>query len=306
MHNRYSSPHRCDHQEMHPVDALEHLGGLGSHSTLRRYCTRRQLEGAVADGLILRTARGSYALSGVGEGPRLAHATNGVLCLASAALAHGWAVKRVPERPQICYPRYRRLKPQLRAAVEARWVDLDPGDVDGHATARGKTLEMCGRSLPFDEALAIADSALRHGELATLTALRHIQGRGAARVKRMVTHASGLAANPFESVLRAIAVEVRDLNLIPQVRIGKYRPDLVDENLRIVAEADSFEWHGGRAALRRDADRYNELVTRGWLVLRFSWEDVMYHPEDVRRTLERAVLCAKGLTKPGGSSSSRG
>ena len=59
------------------------------------------------------------------------------------------------------------------------------------------------------------------------------------------------------------------------------RPDLVDDGLRIVLEADSFEWHGGRASLARDARRYNLLVVNGWVVLRFAWEQVMHEvPSD--------------------------
>ena len=41
--------------------------------------------------------------------------------------------------------------------------------------------------------------------------------------------------------------------------------------------------------LCRDARRYNAFVVHGWLVLRFSWEDVMLHPDDVRAVLEAAV-----------------
>ena len=67
------------------------------------------------------------------------------------------------------------------------------------------------------------------------------------------------------------------------------RPDLVDLRLKIVLEADSFEWHGGREALASDAQRYNTLVAHGWVVLRFCWEDVMFHPEQVEATL-RAVV----------------
>ena len=67
------------------------------------------------------------------------------------------------------------------------------------------------------------------------------------------------------------------------------RPDLVDERLGIVLEADSFEWNGGRHALARDARRYNLMVIHGWLVLRFSWEDVMFHPLGVKAVLEAAV-----------------
>jgi very-short-patch-repair endonuclease len=112
-------------------------------------------------------------------------------------------------------------------------------------------------------------------------------------VRRVLGRADGRAANPFESVLRHLALDVPGLRLVPQrVVIGTrqtVRPDLVDDDLRIVVEADSFEWHGGRADLRRDACRYNLLVVDGWLVLRFSWEDVMFDPDHVRDVLTAAA-----------------
>ena len=154
----------------------------------------------------------------------------------------------------------------------------------------------CLRSLPFDEALAVADSALRHqsvdeGGLVELAA--GVRGAGAARCRRVAAEASGLAANPFESVLRAIALDVPRLRVVPQLVIRakdfSVQPDLVDENLRIVLEADSFTWHGNRQALRWDARRYNNLVARGWLVLRFAWEDVMHDPDYVRSILLSAT-----------------
>ena len=85
----------------------------------------------------------------------------------------------------------------------------------------------------------------------------------------------------------------------PQVRIddGAFivRPDLVDEGLRLVLEADSFEWHGKRSALAEDTRRYNMLVVAGWIVLRFCFEDVMYDPESVRETLVQSVALAEVL-----------
>ena len=45
----------------------------------------------------------------------------------------------------------------------------------------------------------------------------------------------------------------------------------------------------GAEALRADARRYNAFVVNGWLVLRFCWEDVMFHPDEVRLVLEAAV-----------------
>ena len=85
----------------------------------------------------------------------------------------------------------------------------------------------------------------------------------------------------------------------PQVSIREpdivARPDLVDVRLRIVLEADSFEWHGGRSQLSADARRYNLLVVNGWWVLRFSYEHVMLQPDFVRRVLLAMVALAERM-----------
>ena len=54
-------------------------------------------------------------------------------------------------------------------------------------------------------------------------------------------------------------------------------------------EADSFEFHGERSALSRDCERYDELASRGWIVLRFTWEQVMLRPGWVAQVVERTV-----------------
>ena len=104
-------------------------------------------------------------------------------------------------------------------------------------------------------------------------------------------------------MLRAISLDVAGLSVVPQVTIRERgltaRPDLVDEGLRIVLEADSFEWHGGRSALTRDARRYNLLVVNGWLVLRFAWEQVMHEPGYVREVLVAAVALAELMNERG-------
>ena len=52
---------------------------------------------------------------------------------------------------------------------------------------------------------------------------------------------------------------------------GIGRPDLVDRVLRLVVEAESFEFHGKRRMLKHDCERYNAFVVDGWLVVRFAW-----------------------------------
>lgn len=270
------------------------LGGVATRATLIRATSRAEVDRSLHRGAIVAVGRGRYCLPATDEAARLAHAIGGVLSHTNAALHHGWEVKHTPDRPHVLVPRRRRVDPQLAARVTLHYGDLTPDEVtDGISTSPEVTLLQSLRALPDDEALVIADSALRHG--VTPGVLRRVtqivRGPGAAKVRRIAAWASGEAANPFESCLRHVALGVEGLNVRPQRTLPglSVRPDLVDADLGIVLEADSFGWHGDRAALRRDARRYNLMVVNGWLVLRFAWEDVMFDPGYVRSVLVAVV-----------------
>jgi hypothetical protein len=83
------------------------------------------------------------------------------------------------------------------------------------------------RRLPFDEALTIADSALRDGVPPTTLAriAESARGPGSPQMRRVAHAASALAANPFESGLRSIALDVPGFSVVPQVTIRE--PDFV-------------------------------------------------------------------------------
>jgi len=276
-------------------EELHRLGGVADRATLVALTSRAEVEAALRSGDVVRHARGHYGLPVADEAVRTAAALSGVVSHRSAALHWGWELKTVPVRPEVTVRRKRRLSPQQRSLAAVHWADLAVDEVSGPATSPRRTLVDCLRTLPFDEALAVADSALRHGS-ATREKLAEVadsvRGAGAARCRRVARHASAAAANPFESVLRAIAIDVPGINVVPQVVIRdpgfEVRCDLVDVSRRVVLEADSFAWHGDRSALRWDARRYDNLVVRGWLVLRFAWEDVMHDQDYVRHTL-RAI-----------------
>jgi very-short-patch-repair endonuclease len=156
-------------------------------------------------------------------------------------------------------------------------------------TSPVRTVIDCARRLEFGPALAVADSALRHGDVRPaelVEAAAAVRGKGAARARRVAAHASPLAANPFESMLRAIAIET-GLAVQPQVAISLgsdevVHPDVVDSGRRLVLEADSWEFHSARDAYARDCRRYTLLVVHGWTVLRFTWRQVMHDPDFVR------------------------
>jgi len=240
----------------------------------------------------VRVARGTCALSDQ-RAPLVAAAqAGGVTSHASAAQLWLLYLVSSPARPHVTVRRNRRMTLAASAGLVTHWSDLPDDDVDGLVTTPLRTVVDCARSMPLPEALAVADSALRrrlfsHDEL--LVRAEQTRGAGRQAVLRIARHASAEAANPFESALRGIAIGAGLTGLLPQVpldvRGGSTRPDLVDVDLRLVAEADGFEWHGQRRALASDCHRYDELVADGWTVLRFAWEQVMFDQEWVAQTL---------------------
>ena len=275
---------------------LAELGGVATRAQLLTEVPRRDLDAALADGAVVAVARGRYALPAMAGAAVVGHALCAPLSHETACLQHGWAVKAGPGLPDVTVSRGRRLRPDQAKAVTVHRAALGPDGVARVAgvavTSTDRTLADCLRGLAFDEALTVADSALRAGvtpsRLRTLA--RDLRGPGSQQARRVAREATADSASPLESVLRALALDVPGLRVRPQVPLyagGRFlgRPDLVDPDLRIVLEADSFAWHGDRAALARDARRYTEMVVAGWFVLRFSYEAVMGDPAWVAEML---------------------
>jgi very-short-patch-repair endonuclease len=276
------------------VTVIERFGGLASRAELIRATSRADVDRALESGAVVRVGQGRYVLPGSDDAAALAFRLNGHLSLTNAALHHGWEVKSVPKVPHVVFPRKRNLSVVGRRQVVVHRADLGPDDVSGIATSRELTLMQCLRSLPDDEALAIADSALRHGEDATLRrVVASVRGAGSAKVRRIAAQADARAANPFESVTRAICLQVPGLRVTPQLVLSTDHywacPDLVDRERRIVIECDSWEWHGDRKGFLKDVRRYTLLSADRWTVLRFTWDDVMLNPEWVHEVLCRVV-----------------
>lgn len=223
---------------------LQALGGCARAGELREHHTKRGLDAAMASGAIVRAARGRYVLPSVEEHRRIAHARSATQSHLSAALAHGWKVKNAPDAAHVMLPRNRRLRPEQRAGIIPYWGEVTPAERAALVTAPLRTVLDCARVLPFDEALAVADSALRSGMVSS-AALRaraqELRGPGAAAARRVAAHADRRAANPLESVLRALTIE-EGFTFTPQLQVadsGMFAiVDLGDERLRLILEAE--------------------------------------------------------------------
>ncbi|WP_460967571.1 type IV toxin-antitoxin system AbiEi family antitoxin domain-containing protein [Pedococcus soli] len=290
---------------MSVATAVASAGGCATWSTLRAVVSESALRDAVGDGSVVRLRRGRYVLPSVSAHRRAAHARSAVLSHLSAALAHGWPVLRQPARPWVTVPRNRKVSRDERRGVSVTYRDLTARERRRGITGPIRTVLDCAVKLPFDQALAVADSALRSGDVdrvELVEAARELRGTGSSRARRVAAAADRRAANPFESALRAIALGVDGLDLTPQLvvaDVGLFATvDLGDRRARVALEAEGFEFHGTRHGLERDCRRYTELVMHGWRVLRYTWDDVVHRPEWVRWTLQVLVAELTGAVAP--------
>jgi very-short-patch-repair endonuclease len=283
-----------------PVDVLRRLEGRGTAAQILTLTTKERLRAAVDDGRVLRLAQGIYALPTLLPEFAVAARLRGVLSHGTAAALAGLDQVHQPDTVHVTVPhgRGRGERPAGVTVHQTRRLGTD--DVENAVTTPMRTVLDCATTLPFAEALAIADSALSlsyvRKERLVATAQASAGAGRAARIK-VAMSADRRAHSIFESVLRAILLEAGFTTFVPQLEIwlGRrlLRVDLGDPELMIVIEADSFEFHGSREALERDCERYDALTAAGWTVLRFAYRQVMRQPdwviETVRATRERTM-----------------
>jgi very-short-patch-repair endonuclease len=154
------------------------------------------------------------------------------------------------------------------------------------------------RWVSYRSGIVVADSALRQGVTrAELEAVVADCARwpGIRRARQVVGFANGLAASPLESVSRLAFAEA---GLPPprlQVPIGDPAwPDgIVDflwEEYGVIGEADGLLKYDGRPlSLRAEKLRQEALEARGYIVVRWTWDDIWRRPEWVIARLRQAM-----------------
>jgi very-short-patch-repair endonuclease len=76
----------------------------------------------------------------------------------------------------------------------------------------------------------------------------------------------------------------------PQTQYGtKPRVDFIWHDRRLIVEVDGYEAHGTRAAFQDDRTTTNALLLAGYLVLRFTYDDVEHRPDHVAAQVLPAV-----------------
>ena len=160
-------------------------------------------------------------------------------------------------------------------------------------------LDLC-LTRPLAAAVASADSAVRTGVVRVVDLRRACaalpSGQQRSRVARVLRLVDPRSGSVLESVCRVLFAEAGlpapstqfEVRRLDGLLLG--RVDFAWPAQRLVVETDGFAFHADRARYRSDRRRTNALVLDGWQVLRFSWEDVVHHPDAVVAAVRLALL----------------
>jgi very-short-patch-repair endonuclease len=140
--------------------------------------------------------------------------------------------------------------------------------------------------------LAEADFQKAFAPSGLLSALGH--GRAGSRAIRraVATHMPQLARtqNDFEAeflfLLERFRLPLPEIN----ARVGRFRPDMVWRDRRVIVELDGKDAHTRPAQVARDHRRDLSLRAMGFTVVRYTWEQVTLSPEVVAADLRRLLV----------------
>lgn len=161
--------------------------------------------------------------------------------------------------------------------------------------------------VPLPAALLPAAEHLAHDELRRVLARAEFEGilslgalqseissgaRGARKLRAaMAAHLPALArcVNDLEIDFVLLCERFRLPIPLPNERVSRYRPDMLWHEQRLIVELDGDRAHSTPAQRLRDAARQRWLEQRGYRVIRFRWQEVMYRPEWVAAQVAEAL-----------------
>jgi hypothetical protein len=157
------------------------------------------------------------------------------------------------------------------------WTLLDLASVFPSARLRRVLAEADFWGLLDPTAVGAVLGRGRPGSKALRQALRH-------HLPRLAQTFSVLEER-FLALCQASGFPLPEIN----VRVGGMIVDALWRRARIVVELDGAAAHGRWAAIKRDRQRELDLRSRGFVVLRYTWEQVTERADEVVADLSRAL-----------------
>ncbi|GAA1750624.1 DUF559 domain-containing protein [Agromyces humatus] len=135
-----------------------------------------------------------------------------------------------------------------------------------------RVLVQIARCQPVEQAVAVCDSALVRCKV-SLPELRALAASDPV-LRRVVEHVHPRADSGVESIAR-VRLARRGVLMVPQIEVDGHRVDgMIGQ--RLLLQFDGFGPHSSRAQRNKDLREDQRLVRKGYLVVRFSRDQVMY------------------------------
>jgi very-short-patch-repair endonuclease len=269
-----------DGEPVDPVGFLQsRLGASWWSAMVAGGVTDGDLRGAVRRGRVVALGSGTYALPGTDDDLVVAARLRGRLTCCSAAGRHGLDLLTPPAVPHVAVPRSRPDRSE-NAVVHRR----DTAGT-GPLVPVLATLLAVLRCLPPADAVVVIASAVRLGQARVASLRSRLRGPGSVEARRVLGLADGRSGSVIETLLR-LGLRGAGLPLDLQVLVpGIGRVDFLVGGW-LVLEVDGFTFHSERAQYRADRARANGLAARGYVLLRFTYEDIMFRlPETVAQVV---------------------
>jgi very-short-patch-repair endonuclease len=262
---------------------------------------RAEFERALAQKEIKRHTRGLYTAGPAITEQLKASELRGTVSHLTAAWHWNLGITTRPVRWDVTVPAHSKRR-NVPDDVTLWYRTLPDDDRQGRYTSPLRTVIDCLRDTPATHGLAVLEHAVALGMVGideVAAQVKALRGPGSAAARRVLSWYDARASPPLESALRAILLTAGITCFEPQlvIRDGDRqlaRVDLGDPCTGVLLEADSFRWHGAQVQLTNDAERYDELVARGYRVLRFAFDHVASRGGWIVEVVRRTLALARG------------
>jgi hypothetical protein len=286
------------------------------------YATKRAADWAGADPVrahalkvlaAMATAGGTGTGAGAGAGTGTTRATgeasgNAVASYHSAALLHRLSLLTSPSPSPS-------PSSTVTLTLAKKWNRARPADIVFHAselppeqvtrlynlpvTTVARTVADLARTLPFMDAVVVADSALNQ-EKATKPELLLALGQGKGwpgvrQARRALEFADERAESPLESAARVVFAEAGlappELQVTIQGEQEQFaaRVDFLWRARKVIAEADGLVKYNDRKDLLKERERDHQLREAGYTTVHFTWQELFQTPETVIARIRSAL-----------------
>jgi hypothetical protein len=261
------------------------------------YATKRAADWAAADPVRAHALTVRAATATVGG--------NAVASFQSAALLHHLSLLTSPSPPT----------GTVTLTLAKKWNRAKPADVVFHAselpqehvtklynlrvTTVARTVADLARTLPFMDAVVVADSALSQEKTSKPEILQVLEKSkgwpGVRQARRALEFADERAESPLESAARVVfaeaGLEPPELQVTIHGERAQFaaRVDFLWRAQKVIAEADGLVKYNDRKDLLDERERDHQLREAGYTAVHFTWQEIFQTPEEVIARIRTAL-----------------